>query len=261
MPNMGEYTYFIRVLLGEGAKYLLLLLFCVLAIRLWRRQPKLSAGNKRGNLLMACSASVMACGIGYLSICHSLSRLYSYYGMRAFNSGYFLPAFSLFHTSSKYWKSADALGKQGVCLLFLGAPNRGIQLLNEVKTLRKGQNTSFENYYEGLFFYFQEQFDKAVPLLEASSGEIPYRWNVTKLFAVIQLDKNHPEEAERLMKPFIQTEVTDYDHAYVKASLDLFEGKKAEAKMLVDKFDLESLPPFWKSRFDNLRAKIQNQSP
>jgi len=172
-----------------------------------------------------------------------------------------LPAFSLFHTSSKYWKSADALGEQGVCLLFLGDHNRGIQLLDEAKTLRKGQSTSFENYYEGLYFYFQEQFDKAVPLLEASSGEMPYRWNVTKLFAIIELEKNQPEEARRLMKPFAEAEITDYDQAYVIASLDLFDGKKTEAKKLVEKFDSKSLPAFWKTRFDKLGAKIQNEAP
>jgi hypothetical protein len=31
--------------------------------------------------------------------------------------------------------------------------------------------------------------------------------------------------------------------------------------MLVDRFDTENLLPFWKSKFDKLRAKIQNQTP
>jgi hypothetical protein len=43
------------------------------------------------------------------------------------------------------------------------------------------------------------------------------------------------------------------------AALKLFAGKKSESKMLVDKFESENLMPFWKSRFDKLRAQIQNQ--
>jgi hypothetical protein len=261
MPDMATYTEWIKVILGESAKYISLLLFSVLAIRLWRRLPRLSAGNKRKNFLLACLASAMACVVGYFSICHSLGLLYSYYGMRAFNSGYLLPAFSLFEKSSGYWKNADALGKQGVCLLFLGHPDQGMQLLDDAKTLRKGGNSSFEEYYEGLYFFFDEKAAKAIPLLEVSSADPSYRWNVIKLFAVLELDNNQPQDAEHLMQPFAQVEAADFDLAYVRASLDLFEGKKAAAKMLVDRFDTENLLPFWKSKFDKLRAKIQNQTP
>jgi len=259
--NMGGYTELAQLILSESAKYLFLLLFSVLAVRLWRRLPRLSAENKRNNLLMACLASVIACGIGYFSIYHSLSRLYSYYGTRAFNSGYLSSAYSLFEKSSAYWKSADAIGEQGVCLLWLGDPKRGIQMIAEAKKIRAGHNNSFEQFYEGLYYFFQKQADLAIPLLAAASTDPAYNWNVTKLFAVLYVDNDQFEDAERLMKPFAEVKITDYDHAYIMASLALFEGKKAEAKILVDKFGLEGLPPFWKSRFDTLRAKIQNQTP
>lgn len=259
--NMGGYTEVAELILGETTKYLFLLLFSVLAIRLWRRLHKLPANNKRNNLLMACLASLIACGIGYFSIYHSLSRLYSYYGMRAFNSGYLSSAYSLFEKSSAHWKSADATGEQGVCLLWLGDPKRGIQMIAEAKNMRGGQNNSFEQFYEGLYYFFQKQLDLAIPLLRAASANPAYNWNVTKLFAVLYVDNQQFEDAERLMKPFAEVKITDYDHAYIMASLDLFEGKTAEAKILVDKFDLEGLSPFWKSRFDTLRAKMQNQTP
>jgi hypothetical protein len=259
--NMGGYLEFTQVFLEESAKYLFLLLFTVLAIRLWRRLSRLSAGNKRGDLFLACVATMIALAVGYCSICHSLGRLYSYYGMRAFNSGYLVSAFSLFAKSSEYWKSADATGKEGVCLLLAGKTDEGMKLIDEAKFLRKGRSSSFEEFYEGLYYFFREQPDKAVPLLEASSADPAYNWSVTKELAVFDVDNNQFEDAGRLMKPFLQVEVTDEDQAYVTASLKLFEGKKADAKMLVDKYESENLLPFWKSRFDKLRAKIQNQNP
>jgi tetratricopeptide (TPR) repeat protein len=259
--NIGSFTDLTELVLSETAKYLLLLLFAVLAIRLWRRLPKLSVQNRRSNSLLACLSTAIACAIGYFSVCHSLSRLYLYYGTRAFNSGYLLSAYSLFEKSSEYWKSADALGKKGVCLLLSGKADAGLKLIDEAKVLRKGQNSSFEGFYEGLYFFFQEQPNKAIPLLEKSSTDAAYAWNVTKLFAALYVDNNQPKDAERLMEPFAQVQVTEGDHAYVVASLDLFEGKKTEAKILVDKFDSDNLPPFWKSRFDKLRATIQSQNP
>ena len=259
--NIREFTSFTEIFLSEAAKYLILLLFAVLSIRLWRRLPKLSGGNRRSNLLLACLSTVIACAIGYFSLCHSLGRLYLYYGTRAFNSGYLISAFSLFEKSSEYWKSADALGGEGVCLLLSGKADEGLKLIAEAKNLRKGRSNSFEEFYEGLYYFFQEQSDKAIPLLEQASADPVYTWTVTKFFAVIYVDDNQPKDAERLMQPFAQVEVKECDHAYIAASLDWFEGKKADAKMLVDKFDSDSLPPFWKSRFDKLRAKIQNQNP
>jgi tetratricopeptide (TPR) repeat protein len=259
--NIGGFTDLAELFLSEAAKYLLLLLFTVLAVRLWRRFPKLSAGNKRTDFLLACLATVIACSIGYFSVCHSLGRLYLYYGTRAFNSGYLRSAFSLFEKSSEYWKGADALGGEGVCLLLSGKTGEGLKLIDEAKSLRRGWNNSFESFYEGVYYFFQEQPDRAIPLLEKSSTDAAYAWNVTKLFAALYVDHGQPQDAERLMQPYAQADVTECDQAYVMASLDLFEGRKAEAKMLVDKFGSDNLLPYWKSRFDKLRVKIQNQNP
>src|SRR5476649_1884924 len=108
MPSMGDYIDLVKLLLQEAAKYVSLLIISVLAIRLWRRFQKISGPNRQGNFLAACFFSLVACGIGYFSICHSMSLLYSYYGTRAFITGNFGPAISLFQTSSAYWKTADA---------------------------------------------------------------------------------------------------------------------------------------------------------
>jgi hypothetical protein len=258
MQYIGEYAQLIKLILGESGKYFLLLLSSVLAIRLWRRLSKMSGKNRRQNLLLACLASAAAWGIGYCSIYHSLSLVYSAYGMRAFSDGNLTSAVSLFQTSSEYWKSTDTLGKEGVCLLFLGKTDRGMQFLDAAKALRKGKNTPFEQFYKGLFYFLSEQSDKAIPLLEAASVDTTYRWQVTKILAVIQIDKNNAADAARLLNPFLQVEVKECDHAYIMASLKLLAGKNAEAQALLDKFPSASLPSFWKSRFEKLRAKTQN---
>ena len=145
--------------------------------------------------------------------------------------------------------------------MWLDQTNQGIQLINQAKILRKGQNTAFENYYEGLFFYYHDQWSAAIPLLESASSDIGYQWNITKLFAVIELDNNRPEEAQKLMKPFEQAAITEYDQAYITASLDLWKGEKVEAEALEKKYRSENLPPFWKTKFDQLAVKIQNLPP
>jgi len=259
--DIGGYSNFAELWLGEAAKYLALLLFAVLAIRLWRRLPRLPSAARPGGLWLAGAATVIACAVGYFSLCHSLGRLYSYYGMKALHSGRVLPALALLQVSEGYWKNADTLGEQGVCLLFLDKPAEGIQLLDQAKAMRSGRTTSFEQFFQGLYYLVHGQTGAAVPLLEQASSDSTYRWSVIKLFAVVQLDQNQPGEAAKLMEPFQQVQVTESDHAYIVAALDLAQGKTAEARALVAKYDSDSLPLFWKSRFDKLRAKLQNSQP
>ena len=90
-----------------------------------------------------------------------MARLYSYYGMRAFSSGYLASACSLFSKSSEYWESADSLGNEGICLLLLGKTDEGTKLVEEAKMMRKGQSSSFEEYYQGFYYFIQEQPDKS----------------------------------------------------------------------------------------------------
>jgi hypothetical protein len=257
MPSMGDYIVSVKLLLLEAAKYVSLLIISVLAIRLWRRLPKISGPNRRKNFLTACFFSMVACGISYFSVCHSLGLLYSHYGTRAFDSGNFVSAFSLFQTSSGCWKTADALGKQGVCLLLSGQPEEGIKLLDKAKAMRRSQS-SFEQLYEGAHYFFHGQPDKATPLLEEASANPPYRYNATKLLAIIQLDRNQAAEAARLMNPFLQVKPEECDQAYIVASLDLLDGKKSAVKALLNRFPSENLPAFWRPRFEKLRAGIQN---
>src|SRR5882757_7135882 len=110
MPDIGNYTANTTLVLGEAGKYFAVLLFSVLAIRLWRRWIKTSPADKSKSLLLAGVATLLAAVIGYFSMCQSLGRLYSFYGMEAFHAGRLSQALSLFETSAKYWHSADVLG-------------------------------------------------------------------------------------------------------------------------------------------------------
>ena len=261
MPGIPEYVHWTGLLLEEAAKYFALLVLVVLATRFWRRTVKVSREKKAGNVLLASLTSVLAAGLGYLSICHSMGLMYSYFGMKAFHSAKLDSALILFQDSLGYWKSADALGGKGICLLWLGDANGGIQLLNEARTMRRAKGSSFEDFYEGLYDFYHDDTTNAVPLLEAASADPAFQWNVTKLFATLQLDWDRPQEAARLMQPYMQAEVTDVDQAYVVAALKLANGKTNEAQALVDKFLTNNPPPFWKIRLEKLQAKIPRPAP
>ena len=258
--NIWDYTQGLTVLLSEAGKYFLLLLLVVLAVRLWRQIPHLSGPNRQKMLLFASIASVLAVLTGYYSICNSLGRLYFHYGMKAVNAGNSGSALILFQTSAKNWKSADALGGEGVCMLWNGMTNQGLALLSEAANLRKEPST-FEDYYEGLYYFYQNQGDLAAPLLASASMDTQYRWNTVKLVSVIELEKGNPQKADELMQPFAGEPVTDFDQAYVMASLDLWKTNRTEATALAEKYKSSDLPPFWKSRFQKLDAQLQARTP
>jgi hypothetical protein len=257
MPDIGNYTEATTLVLGEAAKCFALLLFSVLAIRLWRRWAKTSSADKFKSLLLAFTATLAAVSIGYFSMLQSLGKLYSHYGMEAFHAGRLSQALSLFDASAKYWNSPDVLGQKGVCLLLSGNVGQGLALIGEAKARRKGAGTAFEEFYEGLYYFMGGQPANGVPLLEAASADPAYHWSVAKLFAAMDLDANHPEEAAKLMKPFMAVEVTESDQAYIIASLKLADGKTNEAQAIVDKFYTHDLSPEWQTRFEKLRAQIQ----
>ena len=257
---MGEYTDLIKVLLGETVKYVFLLLLCVLAIRLWLRLPKLSAGRRWNNVLLASSISGIAGIAGYFSIHHSLSLLDSYYAQRALDLRNWSSGLVLFQRSDQLWHNADAVGGEGVCLLLLGDNRDGVNLIQQARAMRHGRNTPFEDYYEGELYFFDNQPDKAVPLLEGASANPVYFWNVAKMLTIIALDRHQIETARRLMKPFLQVPVEkdEYDHAYIMISFDLLDGKTNEARMLLDEFPPGQVNSFWKSRFARFSTSIQN---
>jgi tetratricopeptide (TPR) repeat protein len=257
MPDLGNYTETTTLVLGEAGKYFALLVFAVLAIRLWRRWTRTSAADKLKSLLLAFTATAIAIAIGYFSMCQSLGKLYSYYGMEAFHAGRLLQALSLFEISEKFWNSPKAQGQKGVCLLMSGNAQAGLPLIEAAKARRKGTGTPFENFYEGLYYFTQGQTAKSVPLLQAASADSVYSWNVVKLFALMELESGHPEDAAAQMKPFMAAEVTEMDQAYIVASLKLADGKKAEALALLDKFATGDVSPMWKTRFEKLQAQLQ----
>ena len=252
----GELHGFRKGISWRGGQVVVFLLFAVLAIRLWRRSVRVAAQNRRGHFLLAGAATVIAVAVGYFSFCHSMGRLYSYYGKRAFLSGYPTSAVLLFSRSAEYWRTADAIGKEGVCLLWMGQPDQGARLLEQANA-RKWKADGFGNYFEGLYHLYNGQTDKAIPLLKAASSDPIYHWDVVKLFATLQLDWNQPQEAEKLMEPFKDIPVREMDQAYVVASLELAAGKKAGAQALWKEFASTNLPPFWQARFDKLGAKLQ----
>jgi tetratricopeptide (TPR) repeat protein len=258
MPNIGNYTEKTALILGEAGKYFALLVFSVLAVRLWRRWANIPAADKLKNLPLAGAVTLAAMAIGYFSMCQSLGKLYLHYGMNAFGEGRLLPALSLFETSSKYWKSADAAGADGVCRLLLGKADEGIQRIENAKSMRQGRSTPYEEFYEGLYFFKAGERTNAVPLLNAAWADETYRWNVTKLFAIMLLDENRPVDAAEWMKPFMQIDVTETDQAYIVASLKLAEGKKAEARAVLGRFppEEENQSLVGQARFEKLRAQL-----
>ena len=169
-----------------------------------------------------CLASILSLAtgaIGYFGMNHSLSLLYSSYGLRAFHNGNMAAALSLFQQSESHWKSADNLGQAGVCFLLLAQPEEGERRIEEAKRLRKGMSSTFEVHYSGVYYFLNEEPDKAFPLLKASSDYPEYRWNALKLLAVILVEKNQAGDAAQLMEPFAQAKITDFEQAYVIASI------------------------------------------
>jgi tetratricopeptide (TPR) repeat protein len=258
MPDIGNYTTDIRLLLGEAGKYFVLLLFCVLAIRLWRRWATVAAAKNAGGLFWAVTAAILAAAIGYVSMCQSLSSLYSYYGMRAFRDGRLPQALSLFDTAEQDCRSADTLGQCGVCRLLLGDAYNGLTLIAQARTLRQGKGTPFEDFYEGLYYFTKGDVSAAVPLLQAAGADDLYRWSVIKIFAVMELDENRVADAVGQMKPFMQADVTEFDQAYIMAAVKLADGKKAEAQALLEKFPATGLSPMWQARYEKLRSRLQD---
>src|SRR5262249_17962539 len=162
---------------------------------------------------LAATATLIAGAIGYFSFCHSMGRLYSHYGKEAFLGGRPTAALVLFSRSLQFWNNADVLGSEGVCLLWTGHPNEGIQLLDQARAAQKGTNSAFQNYYEGLYLAYGGQTDKAISLLEIAADSPVYRWEVIKLFAALQLDRNRTQDVEKMIEPFKGAPVTQMDQA------------------------------------------------
>ena len=256
MLDIGRYTENTTLVLMEAGKYFVLLLFCILAIRLWRRWLKIPASRNAGSFLGAAAATVLAIVVGFFSMRQSLGSMYSCYGMRAFRDGRLPQALALFETADQDWRTANTLGQRGVCLLMMGYPESGFALIAQARALRQGREAPFEDFYEGMYYFLKGDVDRAVPLLQVASVDDTYRWSVIKTFAVINLDANRVTDAAGLMQPFQQVEVTESDHAYIMASLKFADGKKAEARALLDRFPEAGLTPAWKQRFEQLRAKL-----
>jgi tetratricopeptide (TPR) repeat protein len=257
MPSIGNYIISVQVLLVEFGKYFALLLLSVLAFRIWRSSLKMPAASRPRSMLLAGFITFLAIGTGYFSIQNSMGMMYFHYGEQAFNSGRLAQAYSLFDYSAKFWDGADVTGRKGVCVLLLGNTDQGEALLEKAKVMRHGNNNSFEQYYEGLYYLIHNQEKKAIPLLAAVSADPLYHWIVIKYFAALDLDAGHPQDAAELMKPYMQAAVTEGDQAYIVAALKLAAGKPDEAKALLDKFSSSELPPFWKSRFEKLQSQVK----
>jgi tetratricopeptide (TPR) repeat protein len=256
LPSVGGYIDLIRLILGESVRYFAVLLFAVLAIRLWRGGRQLTGNSRWHSLFVAALFALLAAGIGYFSIRSSMAKLYSYYARQAFEAGRLDAACLLFDTSTKFRTDADAIGREGVCLLLLGNPATGEALLERARQVR-GDAAAFENYYHGLYYILNGEPKRGVPFFEAVSADVTYHWIVLKYFAALALDVNDPTNAAELMKPYMEADITDADQAYIIASLKFLAGQKTEAQQLVDKFYTPDLPSFWKTRFEKLQTKLK----
>ena len=98
--NMASYIEDLTWILTEAAKYFFLLVFSVLAVRLWRRWVKRGAQKDFSGGLVAAAVTLLALTIGYFSMCHSLGTMYSSYGLTAFRAGRLPQALALFETAS-----------------------------------------------------------------------------------------------------------------------------------------------------------------
>ena len=257
VPNISGYLGLIQILLVEFGKYFFLILLVVLAYRLARNTFKAPKNLRLNGFLLAGGLALLTLGLGYVSIRSSLGKLYFHYGEQAFNAGRLEQACELFDRSGKYWSSADATGRCGVCLLLMEIPKSGEELLVKAAAMRGGVNTGWEQYHRGLYYLIRHQNKKAVEFLSAVSGDPNYHWIVLKYFAALDLDAGDLPHAAGLMKPYLQMDVTDGDQAYLVASLKLAEGKPAEARALLDKFSAATLTPFWRSRFEKLQAQLK----
>lgn len=257
MPDIGNYTEAATLFLVEGAKYFLVLLLSILAIRLWRRWIKIEGTGKGANLVVALVASGLALAAGWVFMNQSLAKLYSYYGMRAFRDARLPQAAELFDVSLQHWKTPDALGEKGVCLLLLGGSRTGLTLLDRAREMRGGRQVAFEDFYEGLYYFTLGQPTNSVPHLEASLADYSFRWDAVKLLAITALDVTNIEAASQLMQPYTNAEVTRYDQAYIVASIEAAAGQKAEALAVVDKFAAGEFSPAWQARFTRLRKELK----
>jgi Flp pilus assembly protein TadD len=206
--------------------------------------------------LFTSLTSLAAAASGWLSVRHSLSLLHAYYGDVAFDAHRLAAAARLYHTAQQHWKSADTVGKEGICLLLLDRRETARGLLAEAQTMRGGSRSAFEQFFEGMYWFFREQPERARPLLEQSWAGEDFRWRSSLLLAVIHVDQGNPAKAAQCLGPFLQAAVEDYDQAYVMAALKLAAGQPAEARVLLAPYPPEKLPRFWRPRFERLRARL-----
>lgn len=260
MPNIGEFTHLAGVLLWEGGKYLIVLVLLVVSLRLWRIVFRQSPGKKWASLGLACAFSAACAGATWVSMQHSLGRLYYYYGVKTFRTGDTVSAGLLFETSAKHWKFADAVGRRGICLLLTDRNSEGERLLEQAKSMRQGEISTFEAFYAGFAYFFHNKSQQAISFLQASTIDPDYKWAAVKLLATIKVDEGKPQEARELLAPYDKFGVADCEHAYVVASLDLIDGKQSEARALLDRFPTNNLTGFWKAKFEKLRLKAQGKT-
>ena len=258
MFNLFNYSANVLVILSEGGKYFALLLLTILAIRLWRRWRRVASPRKAGVLVLASLVTVLAALTGYVSMRHSLARMDAYFGMKAFYNGRLPAARSLFEASERNWANPDTMACRGVCMLFSGEGERGLAVLKQARDLRQGTGTSFEFIHEGMYRFSQGDAPGALRFLRAAAKDAAYSWPAATTIAVIELDQNQVAAAAEDMKPFQQLDVTDFDQAYVLASLKLAGGNKAEARALLNQAQTDNLEPGWQNRFDKLRARLQD---
>jgi tetratricopeptide (TPR) repeat protein len=255
--DMANYIENLTGVLTEAAKYFFVLVFSVLAMRLWRSWVKRGRQKDFTGGLVAAAVTLLALTIGYFSMCHSLGSLYSSYGLKAFHAGRLPQALALFEIAGGYSHRADISGREGVCRLLLGDVEKGEAMLAQARASRRG-DSQFEDFYAGYYWFTQGDYNRAAPWLRIAYGADEYRWTVTKLFSVMALESNRPAEAANLMQPYNQVEVTEPDHAYILAGLKLAGGKKAEARALLERFPVTSLSPPWKGHYEKMRAQLSD---
>ena len=138
-----------------------------------------------------------------------MSLLYWYYGMQAFRAQRLARRWSCSRPSARL-KPKPPMRSAGevCCLLWWGInPLDGASACwMAAKALRKARNPGdSKEFYEGLYYFFHHQTPSGAAHGECLRGS-GLRPDITKLFAVVQLDLNQPRMGARLMAQFMQAD-------------------------------------------------------
>jgi hypothetical protein len=262
MQPIGDPGDGVHAFLGEAILFSIVILTASVSVRLWRgRNQPTAARTKSRGLAGFLAVSAFLAGMG--ATFHARSVYYLVHARTVFLQERWSEARLSFEKSARNWRTADALGGQGVCSLLLDEEALGLKLMEEAAAARGGANSGFENFYRGYYYLKHGDWAQAGVFLSnacADGGE-QFRSRSARLLAAMAIENGKPDVAAAFMKHFSSGRITEWDHAFVAAALKLEEGNASDASAILKDFRCEKVPVFWQSRFENLRRVAQGFPP